>query len=57
MLQASGFYVATVAPPAVSAKDVGLRLTITTHHKAEDIDDLLRALDAAISASNQAVAE
>ncbi len=56
-LQAAGFYVATVAPPAVSAKDVGLRLSITTHHRAEDIDAVLEALTEAIAAPMQAVAE
>lgn len=56
-LQRAGIYVASVAPPAVAARDVGLRLTLTTHHKAADIDRLLTALADALHASGRAVAE
>ncbi len=47
-LQAAGFYVAAVAPPAVSTRDVGLRLTITSHHTATDIEAVLDSLATAL---------
>lgn len=56
-LQRAGIFVAAVAPPAVAARDVGLRMTLTTHHDEADIDRLLASLDAAFSASSRAVAE
>lgn len=56
-LQAAGIYVATVAPPAVGAKDVGLRMTLTTHHDEADIDRLLASLADALDDSLRAVAE
>lgn len=56
-LQARGFFVATVAPPAVSSRDVGLRMTLTSHHTRADIDALLGALAHALQSTAQAAAE
>ncbi len=56
-LQTAGYFMASVAPPAVSARDVGLRMTITAHHTMSDIDALLTALSDALAASLQAAAE
>ncbi|MEX3015027.1 aminotransferase class I/II-fold pyridoxal phosphate-dependent enzyme [Gymnodinialimonas hymeniacidonis] len=56
-LQDAGYFMATVAPPAVAARDVGLRMTLTTHHKMADIDGLLNALSDALDGSIPAAAE
>ncbi|EBA12203.1 aminotransferase class I/II-fold pyridoxal phosphate-dependent enzyme [Roseobacter sp. CCS2] len=56
-LQAAGIFVATVAPPAVSRRDVGLRMTLTTHHTQEDVTYLLAALSRVTQISVRAAAE
>ncbi|GAB5445770.1 aminotransferase class I/II-fold pyridoxal phosphate-dependent enzyme [Gymnodinialimonas sp.] len=56
-LQSNGFFVATVAPPAVSIRDVGLRMTLTSHHTDADIDALLEAVASALQAPERAAAE
>lgn len=56
-LQSEGFFVATVAPPAVSTRDVGLRMTLTSHHSDADVDALLQAVAAALDMSERAAAE
>lgn len=56
-LQADGIFVAAVAAPAVSARDVGLRMTITSHHSLADIDRLLDAVATALATSAREAAE
>ncbi|OAN78003.1 hypothetical protein A8B78_13400 [Jannaschia sp. EhC01] len=56
-LQSNGFFVASVAPPAVSSRDVGLRMTLTSHHTEADVDALLDAVAMALQASERAAAE
>lgn len=56
-LQSKGFFLATVAPPAVASRDVGLRMTLTAHHTLEDIDNLLNAVAEVLATSARAAAE
>lgn len=56
-LQSNGFFVATVAPPAVAARDVGLRMSLAAHHTEADIDALLEAVATALDAPDRAAAE
>ncbi|MBL4627728.1 MAG: aminotransferase class I/II-fold pyridoxal phosphate-dependent enzyme [Roseicyclus sp.] len=56
-LQAGGVFLASVAPPAVSARDVGLRMTLTSHHTMDDIDYLLAVLAEALQAADREAAE
>ncbi len=56
-LQDAGYFMAAVAPPAVSARDVGVRMTLTNHHSIADIDALLDALSIALEGSIPAAAE
>lgn len=56
-MQSNGFFVATVAPPAVATRDVGLRMTLTSHHTEADIDALLEAVAEALRVSERAAAE
>ena len=56
-LQSKGYFVATVAPPAVALRDVGLRMTLTSHHCDADVDALLEAVAQTLIASERAAAE
>ena len=57
-LQAAGFFVATVAPPAVAARDVGLRMTLTAHHTTDRYRPVaVRCGRGAAGVSTRAVAE
>ncbi|MEL7181113.1 MAG: aminotransferase class I/II-fold pyridoxal phosphate-dependent enzyme [Pseudomonadota bacterium] len=56
-LQAAGIFVATVAPPAVALRDVGLRMTITAHHSAADVAYLLDTLAAVTATALRSAAE
>ncbi|MEJ8561611.1 hypothetical protein QTO30_10550 [Yoonia sp. GPGPB17] len=54
---ACGIFVATVAPPAVALRDVGLRMTLTTHHTQQDVSYLLEAIASVTNATMRAAAE
>ncbi len=56
-LQAAGIFVATVAPPAVALRDVGLRMTITAHHSEADVAYLLDTLAAVTATALRSAAE
>src|SRR5439155_27127103 len=43
-LRGSGFFVDPATYPAVAAKRSGVRITLTAHHTADDVVDLVEAL-------------
>ena len=50
-LRDHGFHVAAIRPPTVPEGSARLRITLNTHHQADEIAHLLAALDGAISQS------